>query len=578
MIRFLVNGEYLDLPADFSLQFKKTNILFAFDKIECERSTSFDIPATPQNDRIFELSRWIQAPGNGMRHRYDAQMQSGLVSKDGYLYVDAYSGGKYKAVFVTGELFGLLKIREAGKIEDLIQTDEVTIFGNPPYSPLNGKAMLWACVKYAKREEPLHPSVRLQPILDTALQNLGVNWTPPSTPAYIRYIPGELNGMKKQQVSMGCVSYYMPTDGTYPICYDTNIYGLQPEMFGTDEAKVQRQVRNGTQVVSTFRGTVRQLVAHQETKITFPDNWDDDYFIGYFVNNDTHYISEFSFYGNRSFDVLHSLTGESLRGRTVTIPSGGKFTIINMYDYVDNEIPGGWEQGWNFRDLDANVTINGGSIISGDVVRLQDNLPDVTVTELLKTFAVLSGKQLYYTDSDGVTFDDLDFDTWGIIDITGKVLNQKEIMRKFGDYAQNNIVQFDEDDSVPAAEKISISYTIDNDNIEESKELQTIPFSEGSSYGAAGNRTLLSTENEDTLADADTTESLMLRAQPLKNENLQSLCDASTSLTIDVCLSLLEYEQMQPRTRIYYDGVLYVWTEAQYSKDVVTLKLSKISA
>lgn len=44
MIRFSISGEYLDLPADFSLQFKKSNVLFAFDNMECERSTSFDIP------------------------------------------------------------------------------------------------------------------------------------------------------------------------------------------------------------------------------------------------------------------------------------------------------------------------------------------------------------------------------------------------------------------------------------------------------------------------------------------------------------------------------------------------------
>ncbi|MBO7272677.1 MAG: hypothetical protein J6U89_07355, partial [Bacteroidaceae bacterium] len=104
MLRFNVGGLYLETPEDLSLTFKKTNILFAFDKIECERSTSFDIPATPQNDRIFEISKWIQTDGAGMRRRYTAQMQDAMLTKDGYLYVDAYANGKYKAVFITGEL------------------------------------------------------------------------------------------------------------------------------------------------------------------------------------------------------------------------------------------------------------------------------------------------------------------------------------------------------------------------------------------------------------------------------------------------------------------------------------------
>ena len=142
MIRFNVSGEYLDLPADLSLQFKKSNVLFAFDKIECERSTSFDIPATPQNDRIFALAKWTQSSGTGMRRRYEAQMQASMVTKDGCLYVDAYADGKYKAIFVTGELLGLLRIKDAGKIADIIQTGETTTWNSYPYTPTNGKNTL----------------------------------------------------------------------------------------------------------------------------------------------------------------------------------------------------------------------------------------------------------------------------------------------------------------------------------------------------------------------------------------------------------------------------------------------------
>jgi hypothetical protein len=86
-------------------------------------------------------------------------------------------------------------------------------------------------------------------------------------------------------------------------------------------------------------------------------------------------------------------------------------------------------------------------------------------------------------------------------------------------------------------------------------------------------------QSVDILGYWDTREGIYLCQTSLtKFDDIQSLCDASTSVTINARLSLLEYEQLQPRTRIYYEGVLYVWTEAQYSKDVVTLKLSKISA
>lgn len=577
MIRFNVSGEYLDLPADLSLQFKKSNVLFAFDKMECERSTSFDIPATPQNDRIFALAKWTQSSGTGMRRRYEAQMQASMVTKDGYLYVDAYADGKYKAIFVTGELLGLLRIKDAGKIADIIQTSETTTWNSYPYTPTNGKNTLWACVRYATdgAHNP-YPSVRLQPILDLAMQNLGVNWTPPGVPAYVRFIPEELNGVETQVVRFEGSPRSMPDDDTYPVCYYSSIDGVESILFNTSDAKVQRWV--GSPVVYNYRGKVRQLVARQELKITFPSDWDDDLYIGYFLDGDSPFVGEFSFYGGRSFDEFHRVTGESLKGRTVTIPTGGKFTIISINDYIDEETSSGRERGWGFQGVWERITLEGGDIESGDVVRLQDNLPDITVTDLLKTFAALSGKQLYYTDNGGVTFDDLDFSAWGVLDLTGKVISQKDMERKFGDYVRNNIVQFETDESVPSSSRVKIAYTIDNDNLEESKDLQTIPFSEGISYGSAGTRTLLQTDGANALGDADTTEAYMLRAQLLKNANLQSLCDASTAVTLQVSMSLLEYEMIQAKTAIYYDGIKYVWTEAQYSKGVVTLKLSKINA
>lgn len=575
MIRFEVNGEYLELPADFSLQFKKTNILFAFDDIKCERSTSFNIPATPQNDRIFALAKWAQNEGEGMRRRYEAQMQAGLVTKDGYLYVDAFENGNYKAIFVTGELLGLLAIKNAGKIADIIQTDEITNWDNP-ISPMVGKSFIWECIRYATNNGNPYPSARLKSILDLAMQSLGVNWTPPAGTEYIRYIPESLKGIISTGVFFNGTPGAMADDGTYPVCYTATIDGLDASLFGTNDARVQRWV--GTPAVYVYRGKVRQLVSRQALKITFPNDWDDNLFIGYFIDGDSPLVEEFSFYGDRSFDEFHAITGESLKGRTIEIPTGGKFTIISINDYIDQQTSSGRERGWGFGSMYEKITIEGGDIEIGDMVRLQDNLPNITVTDLLKTFAALSGKQLYYTDSGGVTFDDLDFSGWGVLDITSKVISQKDIIRKFGNYARNNIVQFKTDESVPEASKLKIAYTIDNDNLEDIKDLQILPFSEGLSDGYAGARTLLRTDNADTLADADTEENSMLRVQLLKNSNIQSLCDASTCVTMQVFMRLIEFDKINSKTTFYYNGVRYVWTEANWTKNVATIKMSKIPA
>ena len=97
--------------------------------------------------------------------------------------------------------------------------------------------------------------------------------------------------------------------------------------------------------------------------------------------------------------------------------------------------------------------------------------------------------------------------------------------------------------------------------------MQTVPFSEGGvNYEGAVEVVEVDAYNEkDTVANADTTATRMARASLPLNENLQSLCDASTAVTLQVSMSLLEYESIQAKTAIYYDGVKYVWTEAQYS-------------
>ena len=56
-MRLLCNGVALDLEAGATMSFKKTNPLFAFDALTCERTQAFSLPATPTSDRVLELAR-----------------------------------------------------------------------------------------------------------------------------------------------------------------------------------------------------------------------------------------------------------------------------------------------------------------------------------------------------------------------------------------------------------------------------------------------------------------------------------------------------------------------------------------
>lgn len=565
MMRFNVNGQYLELPADFSIQFQKKNILFSFDNMECERSTSFDIPATPTNDRIFELSRQVQNTGSGMRKRYDAELQGSGVTKRGYLYVSSADKSAYNVIFVTGEQLGLQAIRNAGKLADFLHLSNTTVYSVNGSSPAVGESSIWAGVNYKKPTGALiRPSIRLGQLYDAIFSTLGVTHSQiPSAAASIRIIPHDIKGIQAENVTLQEQSRPMAMDGTYPVCLEVS-NSLLGDVIYYSAARVARRENNGA---TTYTGTARVFYAKQNIVITFPDDWNDDLFIGRFLSsynqNEEYLLEIFEFLGDRSFDRNKKITGESLRGRTVEIEQGGDFLIISKNDYVYEQGSGGLREGWSFTGGDCSVEIEGEEITSGAYVRLQDNLPEITAVDLFKYIAAFSGKMLNYDDKNGITFDNLDFETWKNKEIKD-ILTFENITCGFSDYAQRNVLQF--------ADKMGIDYTIENVNLTEEKELQNIPFTQGVGVADA---IYIDDKTEGDVVGTNGGGDYLARFELIKNAGLQKLCDASTGVTIKARMSLLEYNNISAKTLLYHDGVLYVWTDAQWSNGVATFKLYK---
>lgn len=569
MMQFKVGNDLLELPADFDLQFTKKNPLFAFDALECERSVSFDIPATPKNDRIFNLARWVQTYGAGMRRRYDAQLQGSMVTKDGYLYVSEYIDGKYKAIFVTGELLGLQRIKALGKIPEIMTYQQTTPVSNSGGTPAASAASIWVSVQYrVPSGEPLTPSISLQKLYETICTQYNITAAAfPAELAGMRIVPANAKGIKKGTVEFTGTGAAMATDGTYPVCYSESL-NLAGSVIQTSPTRVALRANGGATV---YTGTALQLYTLQKLKLTFPEDWDDDFFIGYFITHaqgEEYLLQIFDFCGDRSFDETGTVTGESLRGRTVEIPAHSSFAIINKRDYVYQQTAGGLEQGWSFASAsnEATFSLEGVDIQVGDYVRLQDNLPDITFTELLKVIAALCGRVLNYDETNGVTFDALNLATFSVLDVSD-IIKTSALTRTFADYAQNNIITLkDEPDDV------RMLYTIDNENIEAEKVLLTIPFDAAQTLDGA---LYIENADADTLG-ADGGGSYLTRVQLVKNNGVQSLCDASTAVTVQIPMSFFTFNQLAAKTALRLRGTRYVWTEAQWAKDAATVKLAKM--
>lgn len=570
MTQLVCNNVRLDLYDDVSLQFVHENPLFAFDKLSCERTTQFKLPSTPVNDRVLALARIPAYKGVGMRRKLDCVLQEGVCVSRGYLYISAYDGTDYNAVFVTGDLIGLQAIKNLGKLEDIVSYNNVLTYGAGGHTPAAGVGFIWDIIFYKRpNDQTLRPSIELASLYNDICTRYGITaQSMPAGASGVRIIPNEVKGLKEQTLTIKRIMTGAPAQGSNPQISTNTI--TVPELFVASLANISyRQEVGGN--INVYTGRVAQLQVKQALTLKFPDDWDDDLFVGGFQNGGTYVIGEFQFYGERSFDEDGAVTGDSLAGRSVEIPLNSYLTIISKLDYFKGTDSGGSPtQGWfytsgGYYELEISAI---GSVEAGAYVRLQDNLPDMTFTELLKVIAAISGLVLNYDDENGLTFEQLNVATYPQKAL-GKLTERGEVQRTFADYAQNNIVRFDDE----TADRLIVDYTIDNDNIAYEQDLQVLPFSEGM---RDGDYIFIPSEGEHPYLGINNGGAYLGRVALPQNTGLQTLCTASTQFKLSARMSMYEYTKLAAKTLLLVDGSLYVWTKKEWSKDVVKLTLARI--
>lgn len=599
MMQLVCNGVAIDLPDGVGLQFAQENPLFAFDNLKCERTTQFKLPATATNDRVLSVARVPAYSGEGMRRKFAAQLQAGSIVKKGILHVTAWNGKEYDAVFVTGEMIGLQAIKDAGKIADILNPVGGLVWDSAHVQDANAMGVYGsdvAIARYMTNATPCHPSFDLGGLVSLAYRTVTGRPAPEYTRGF-RIIPKELQGMPKTACALTYTGMQNKpgTSEINPPYANT----LSATGFGA-AVEVAEQVLyaefGGTQGLDRWFD-LRQWRTLQSIILTFPDDFPDDLFLLSVKDtgadgSDPEYnpLSPDWFLGDYSFSAAPGkpVTGTPLKGRSVTIPTGTPFVLLSRDWY---EYDSGFH--WNgFRYLSeendgytVEITAENNEIAVGDTIRIKDILPDVTVTDLLKIHAYLTGTVLNYTDADGVTFDVLDFDTWERVDITPKKMTEDEVRRVFADYAQRNIIEFDSAADVLSNTRVRTEYTIDNDNLEETKTLATIPFNEGELAAADG--FICPRFNADDAEKNKLPKDGIYFVTPqggrygqrvalTPNARLQDLCDASTQIIVTAWMTAEEYEAITAKTLILCDGTLYVWTASQWQKNAAKFTLARI--
>ena len=244
--------------------------------------------------------------------------------------------------------------------------------------------------------------------------------------------------------------------------------------------------------------------------------------------------------------------------------------------------------------------------VYGKTLRAQDNIPDVEIVKLLKTFALLTNSAIRLTDSTHVALKPVNFNSWNVVALD-KLVEFGEIKRTFGDYAQSNTITFEGgSDALPYGLS---PYTIPNANLAEEKTMLSVPLSHGDTVSvvengityinAAVDNFLLRTTSTPPVVANDSeftgdkwtivslvnsfygstsnTAKYMMPAKAYRMTWLANLMTTSTSIKVSCIMTMSEFNALAEDKLYDVNGLYYVWTGGTWQDGIATLELSKVT-
>ena len=577
MIYFKIDGVDLDIPKDLELSFQKKNILFSFDDIELNRSQSFTLPRSQINDAIFQFSFRPDFDGAVTRVTHFAEMFYSGGKEEGILSCSSASDDGYECIFVFGELRNLKKIKEAGKISEYFDASYSLEWGDETAAtPANGFGAyeMFAMLKY-KTDAPEYewqhginvlPSVRLDRLIELCCSALSVVVYNPFRYQDIhpRIILSSTLGLGAEvligyektfsrtvEITLSpAIDWAEVADLTFQ-CFDA-FYIILPIPIFIKTTIRTKGIRFNRKMEVMFKAPT--AISTNKYPVWFLDHGD----VVTFEEGD--YFTFVSRYGSiHYFDGAPYFYGGKGINNGFILPETGTFGV---------------------RQLD-NISYN-------MIYRLKDNLPDVTLIDLLKTYAHIYNRLLFYdAEENKFSFFDGNF-TNTPISLDDRIIKLTGVKRTIGTFAQKNKVVCDSEDYVLDVNKYNFFYNISNETIEKEKTIVNIPFSEGNilSVGSVQYVKLSDLEytgsewkvvaKTPTIAIAGD-QPYMTRIRQLAPANdINEIFEISTTLNISVQMYLFEFLQIKPKDVFLIRGIRYAYFSATWNKNIANLVLIKI--
>lgn len=594
MIRFSVRKSeteniFLDMTADVSLSFKKTNPAFKFGEMETGRSAEFDIPLTARNRLLLDYPDDPSELGLMLRRRHPSQMvfSGGVVN--GSIALTAVEGNSVKAVFYYDDAEDLQRIN-GKKLSDCKVTLAPVRWakasgGGTIYQANAASIPAVALVEYAgeylEQQATANwvylPSVELDSLVNDILGGLDVRYDFVINKKH-RLIT---NTIKASVGYTGTIAKTGMEAGT--------IDAVLQDFFEFDEDDFLYYSKNWGATIGQ-RPDCWSIRARKTCEVTFPSTFPDNYSLWY---NGGILGAKWQPVTDRYMVHPHAsegyYVGQPLAGRTVTLQGGQRFFIVDEEDFgVNGADEYGYGYGWmndaSPWSFSLQVKRAGDNIVLGEMWDAAVNLPDMTVAELVRAAAVVEGCYVRW-DEGAKKLEAVDMDAeppyvYELKDVIS-IDSVKRNVSEWGDDVGEAVVRFDDEDYVTSRHEDI--YKVDNDELQGELEVK-IPFNEGELQddGSVFVDDVEFNGNDGkpkakkvTIADAGGGK-LLVHCAVVRQTLAEQAAIASTCVSVKARMDIADFASLTDDYKVLLRGRHYLWSSASWTAGVATLTLQAL--
>lgn len=516
---YIDNKGYLDLPSDFSLTFhlKSTQFCLAMsNEIEDGRTDTFTLPRTERNLQFLQAFKNINFLNTSMGSQFACTLQMNEQAYRGILYVASLTTKGFNCNFIwTSHHSELRRMGLDKKIKEW-QFSDYVLYGETAVNASQGGNALFKTLKYkSKYGNTLMPAINLKQLLGKCLTAQGINnaWKNETIQnGDLWVVCPSAKTLEKSKATFKRVrtsANYIEQNTQQSVILNTISLvgsGTDLSMYTEETHRLiyyDEQYKSGaTWATRRMKGSYAALKAKMNISLTFPEDFPTDAFCAS-IQGDGLSQSASVFFGEYEFAWDASglqTSGQPLAGRKINIPKGAIFGILYANDYVYNPEPFPpsieAKRGWVLTAKNTAYTIQieatDSEAVNGDIIRLQENLPDISIKDLWLTICASQNKiGLLNNNILNNFYLNLDYN-----DVTFDIVEIQSVEKRMLDFEQKNWIKTKHEDWTEETDYVDIAFTCENINLEKEHTIYEMPFADGSENRDAVGKPVLELRNK----------------------------------------------------------------------------------